>query len=143
MEPYPEVSYPFGLICCIFVYYPKQIICQKMFDLKIQLKDSSIQDKKLNKATNSMLNKIISDYKEVTEKIHSKQFSTIHLYMLKTTANKIKYLKTFFEPTEEMELYTYLEARADFSIAFSLNNAIKRYDSYGSDINLFKEVMEM
>lgn len=42
-----------------------------------------------------------------------------------------------------MELYTYLEARADFSIAFSLNNAIKRYDSYGSDINLFKEVMEM
>ena len=77
------------------------IICQKMFDLKIQLKDSSIQDKKLNKATNSMLNKIISDYKEVTEKIHSKQFSTIHLYMLKTTANKMKYLKTFFEPTEQ------------------------------------------
>lgn len=31
MEPYPEVSYPFGLICCIFVYYLKQIICQKMF----------------------------------------------------------------------------------------------------------------
>ena len=77
------------------------IICQKMFDLKIQLKDSSIQDKKLNKATNSMLNKIISDYKEVSEKIHSKQFSTIHLYMLKTTANKMKYLKTFFEPTEQ------------------------------------------
>lgn len=52
-------------------------------------------------------------------------------------------VQEFFEPTEEMELYTYLEARADFSIAFSLNNAIKRYDSYGSDINLFKEVMEM
>jgi hypothetical protein len=77
------------------------IICQKIFDLKIQLNDSSIQDIKLNKNTNTMLNKIISDYKEVNEKIHSKQFSMIHLYMLKTTANKMKYLKTFFEPTEQ------------------------------------------
>lgn len=77
------------------------IICQKIFGLNIKLEDSSIQDIKLNKNTNTMLNKIISDYKEVNEKIHSKQFSMIHLYMLKTTANKMKYLKTFFEPTEQ------------------------------------------
>ena len=100
------------------------IICQKMFDLKIQLKDSSIQDKKLNKATDSMLNKIISDYKEVTEKIHSKHFSTIHLYMLKTTANKIKYLKTFFEPTEDdystLKLPKYLNSLYFFIRPFNI-----------------------
>ena len=77
------------------------IICQKMFDLKIELKDSSIQDIKLNRTTNSMLNKIFQDYSKVNEKIHSKEFSIIHLYMLKTTTNKMKYLKTFFEPTEK------------------------------------------
>jgi len=76
------------------------IICQKMFDLEIKLKNKSLLDIKLNKITNLMLNKMLDDYTSINEKVHSKQFSMIHLYMLKTRTNKIKYLKTFLKPTE-------------------------------------------
>ena len=77
------------------------IIYQKIFGLQINLKDISlINDKKLNNITDLMLEKIIKDYRVVNEKVHSKEFSIIHLYMLKTNTNKIKYLKTFLKPTE-------------------------------------------
>ena len=77
------------------------IICKKMFGLEINLKNISlIEDKKLNDVTNEMLEKMLEDYSSVNEKIHSKEFSMIHLYMLKTKTNKIKYLKTFLKPTE-------------------------------------------
>ena len=77
------------------------IICQKMFDFKIELKSNYIEDKKLNIVTNKMLEKILQEYALLKEKNHTKQFSMIHLYMLKKISNKIKYLKTFFEPTED------------------------------------------
>jgi hypothetical protein len=77
------------------------IICQKIFNLKISLKDySKIEDKKLNKMTNQMLYKILNSYTSINEKVHNKQFSIIHLYMLKTIINRFKYFKAFFIPTE-------------------------------------------
>jgi hypothetical protein len=77
------------------------IICKKMFSLEINLKNISlIEDKKLNYVTNEMLEKMLEDYSSVNEKIHSKEFSMIHMYMLKTKTSKIKYLKTFLKPTE-------------------------------------------
>lgn len=79
------------------------LICQKMFnDFKIQLSNRQlIEDKKLNETTKLLLIKIFDDYSAVNEKMHSKQFSKIQWYMLKTSTNRIKYLKTFFIPTEE------------------------------------------
>ena len=76
------------------------IICKKIFDLEIILEKDILNDKKLNIATNKMLEKIFQDYTVLKEKNHTKQFSIIHLYMLKTTTNKFKYFKTFLLPTE-------------------------------------------
>ncbi|WP_228710933.1 nucleotidyltransferase domain-containing protein [Arcobacter cloacae] len=76
------------------------IICKKIFDLEIILEKDILNDKKLNRVTNKMLEKIFEDYLVLKEKNHTKQFSIIHLYMLKTTANKLKYFKTFLLPTE-------------------------------------------
>ncbi len=76
------------------------IICKKIFDLEIVLENNILENTKLNDIANKMLNKIFIDYSVIVEKKHTKQFSFIQMYMLKTTTNKIKYLKTFLKPTE-------------------------------------------
>lgn len=104
------------------------IICQKIIGLQINLKDISlINDKKLNNITDLMLEKIIKDYSVVNEKVHSKEFSIIHLYMLKTNANKIKYLKTFLKPTEvDYKLIKLPKYLAGFYFLIRPFNIIKR-----------------
>ena len=105
------------------------LICQKMFnDFKIQLSNMQlIEDKKLNETTNLLIKKIFVDYSKVNDKIHSKQFSKIQWYMLKSSTNKIKYLKTFFTPTEKD--YTILKLPKFLTILYLLIrpvNIIKR-----------------
>lgn len=47
-----------------------------------------------------MLNRIYKKYSNTHEKIHSKYFSFIHLYMLKDTKNRLNYFKSMIRPTE-------------------------------------------
>jgi hypothetical protein len=77
------------------------IICQKMFDLKIEFKLNYIKDKKLIYKSYTFYEILIKRYSFVKSKNNNREISYEQFYMLKSFNNRIKYIKSFFIPTQK------------------------------------------
>ncbi len=74
------------------------LLCEKVFfiNLNINLKT---RDKKIIENTDKIYYRFIKEF-EYTDKIHTKEISSVQWFMLKNTSYRFKYLKSMLHPTE-------------------------------------------
>jgi len=78
-------------------------LCEQILDMKLSdtIKKQMKEESKLLNISTKMLTELKYTYdKSLETSAHSKQISSIQLYMLKDTKSKFKYIKTLFIPTE-------------------------------------------
>jgi len=78
-------------------------LCDKLLNMQLSqdIKQEIDKDKKLKNISHLMLKKITKSYNTTTISTHSKHISIIQFYMLQTTRNRLLYILTLFQPTEQ------------------------------------------
>lgn len=74
------------------------LLCERVFSKKIDINLENY-DKKIIENTNKIYDRFIKDF-EYTDKIHTKEISSVQWFMLKNTSYRWKYLKSMLHPTE-------------------------------------------
>jgi hypothetical protein len=77
------------------------IICQKMFNLKLKIKDNLFQDKKMVSKTLGFYQKLIKSYTSTNNSNNNRKVSSNQFFLLKSFDNRLKYIKSFFIPTQK------------------------------------------
>jgi len=74
------------------------LLCEKVFSINLNI-NLKTHNKKIIENTNKIYDRFIKDF-EYTDKIHTKEISSVQWFMLKNTSYRLKYLKSMLHPTE-------------------------------------------